>query len=215
MVRIIVEVFLAYSSCNFWTHDTFLPYTSDIELKEQLLLYRTTPKKTYMDALLATSFMRKHSNPDTKLGHKNESIIMRNALKENMCSNSVTRCRIDFACEVGLVANLQQDYLHASPDYLLLVSENDERHVAFAEIKCRTRVHTANLDHELSIGSDKWVEVHAGSQSFKTYVRNIKERFQLIHQAATLQMNHGLLVIGDKDGNVIRGIWIHFGEDLI
>ena len=78
-----------------------------------------------------------------------------------------------------------------------------------------TRVHTANLDRQLSNGVDKWTEVNAGSSTLKTYVRNIKERFQLIHQAATLQIQKGLLIIVDRDGNIIREIWIHFGNKLI
>ena len=168
-----------------------------------------------MDALLATSFMRRHSSIDTKLGHVNESIIMNNALMESEGNASLTIFKMDFACEVGLVSNLEQDYLHASPDYLMLISKDGNRDVAFAEIKCRTRVHTANLDRQLSNGVDKWIEVNAGSSTFKTYVRNIKERFQLIHQAATLQIQKGLLIIGDRDGNIIRGIWIHFDNDLI
>ena len=49
-----------------------------------------------------------------------------------------------------------------------------------------TKIHTAYLDWQLSIGDNKWVEVTAGSEIFKTHIRNIKERFQLIHQASTL-----------------------------
>ena len=78
-----------------------------------------------------------------------------------------------------------------------------------------TRVHTANLDRQLSNGDDKWIEVNAGSSTFKTYVRNIKELFHLIHQAATLKIQKGLLIIGDRDGSIIRGIWIHFGNEFI
>ena len=37
----------------------------------------------------------------------------------------------------------------------------------------------------------------------------------MIHQAATLQIQKGLLIIVDRDGNIIREIWIHFGNKLI
>ena len=114
-------------------------------------------QKTYMDALLATSLMRRHSSIDTKLGHVNESIIMNNALMESECNASLTLFKMDFACEAGLVSNLEQEYLHASPDYLILISKDDISDVAFAEIECRARVQTANLDRQLSNGVDKWI----------------------------------------------------------
>ena len=191
-----------------------LTYT-DTELKEQLIIHRSVPKKTYMDVLLSTSFMKKNSTPDTKLGHHNEPIIMNSAILESKKIISPTIYGITYAASVGLVSSLDKGYLHASPDFLLLISKEDKTEVAFAEIKCRTRVHTANLDRELDDGSNTWVEVDAISDQFKKYVRNIKERFQLIHQASTLQITKGVLVIGDKDGNVIRGVWINFDQELI
>ena len=140
----------------------YIPFTychsfSDIQLRDQLLFNKSVPKKTYIDSLLATSFMRRHSSIDTKLGHVNESIIMNNALMESECYASLTLFKMDFACEVGLVSNLEQEYLHASPDYLILISKDDISDVAFAEIECRARVQTANLDRQLSNGVDKWI----------------------------------------------------------
>ena len=167
-----------------------------------------------MDAFLATTFMRSHSSSDTRLGHLNESIIMHNALRANSkLENGTTR--IDFACEVGLINSLEHGCLHASPDYLLLIRKGTRSHTAFAEIKCRTRVHTAAPDRELLDGFNTWINVEAGSPDFKRHVRIIKERFQLLHQAATLQLNYGLLLIGDCEGEIIRGIWIHFGESIL
>ena len=75
-----------------------------------------------MDAFLSTTFMKRHSNQDTKLGHANEGIIMENAIRDIKFSISATT-KINFACEVGLVSSLENDYLHASPDYLLVIKK--------------------------------------------------------------------------------------------
>ena len=163
-----------------------------------------------MDALLATTFIKPHSSSDTKLGHKNETVIMQNAIDQ--CKLQSSKYSIDFSCTLGLLCNLDNEYLHAPPDFLLVLSRGGKKVVAFAEIKCRTQVHTANLDRQLSVGGDKWIEVEAGSQQFKNYVRSIKERFQLRHQAETLQMKRGVLIIGDRKGSIIRGIWIIFSS---
>ena len=157
-----------------------------------------------MDTLLATTFIKPHSSPDVKLRHKNEPVIMQNAIHECKVHSSIYA--IDFSCTLGLLCNLGKEYLHASPDFLSVVFRGGRKVVAFAVTKCRTQVHKANLDRQLSVGEDKWVEVEAGSQQFKNYVRNIKERCQLIHQAATLQMEKGVLIVGESKGSIIRAL---------
>ena len=162
--------------------------------------------------MISTSFMTSKGNKDTRLGHANESVIMGNAISETRMDEIKSFIKIDFTCEVGLIRSVEKDYLHASPDYILCISDdvNETNYFAFAEIKCRTRIHTANLENQISIGDDRWIRVKAGSNEFKRYVRSIKERMQLIHQAATLQCTKGLLAIGDANGNLLRGIWIDF-----
>ena len=167
--------------------------------------------------MLATSFMTTKGNRDTKLGHLNEPIIMGKAISETRTEEVNTFLKIEYACEVGLTRSLDYEYMHASPDFILRVCKvgNEEDSVAFAEIKCRTRTHTANLERQLTIGEDRWILVKAGSNDFKRYVRSIKERLQLIHQASTLQCTTGLLAIGDSHGNLLRGIWIEFDQQLL
>ena len=140
---------------------------------------------------------------------------MHNVILESKRTISSTIYGITFAGTVELVSIFDKAYLRASPDFSLLFAKIDETKVAFAEIKCRARVHTVNLDRELDNGSNKWVKVDAMSDQLKRYIRNIKERFQLIHQVLTLQIAKGVLIIGDKDGNVIGGIWINFNKEPI
>ena len=165
--------------------------------------------------MLSTTFMQPFSTSDTRIGHRNESVIMGNCILKLNTTSSTTTYTISFCCKTGLVGNLAREYLCASPDYLLIVKNNGVNNLAFAEIKCRTRLHTANIERQLTVGSDVWVEVNASSDMFKYYVKSLKERIQLLHQAATLQMQRGLLLIGDREGNIIRGIWIIFDDELL
>ena len=200
---------------SFLSDPSTQPHVLETALREQLLIYRTAPKKTYVDILLSTSFMRRHSSADIKIGHIKEPLIMGEAIAESKINAASTLYEIVFSCNVGLVGSLERDFLHASPDYLILTRQGIVRDIAFTEIKCRTRIHTAYMEKQISDKNDRWIEVDAGSQMFKKYVRSIKERFQLIHQAATLQVRKGLLLIGDRAGKLIRGIWINFEQRLL
>ena len=67
----------------------------------------------------------------------------------------------------------------------------------------------------LSTGRNKWISVTAGHANFFKYVQRKSERTQLLHQAVTLDLNKGLLLIGNNKGQVIRGIWITFSVELL
>ena len=51
---------------------------------------------------------------------------MENAIRDINNSISATT-KINFACEVGLVSSLENDYLHASPDYLLVIRKKQQK----------------------------------------------------------------------------------------
>ncbi len=50
--------------------------------------------------------------------------------------------------------------------------------------------------------------------SLKEYLRNTHEIIQLLHHAFTYDFEKILLLIGDRNANIIRGIWISFPEEL-
>ena len=83
-----------------------------------------------MDALLVTTFMKPHSSPDTNLGHKNEPVTMQSA--NNHCKFHSSKFSIDFSCTVGILCNFDNEHLHESPDFLLVVSRGRRKDVAFA-----------------------------------------------------------------------------------
>ena len=90
------------------------------------------------------------------------------------------------------------------------INEDNGMEIAFAEIKCRTRTNTAAIEKQIGSSENIWMYVTAGDENFKKYIYRIKERMQLLHQAATLGLNNGVLLIGDSSGKLIRGIWGFF-----
>ena len=61
----------------------------------------------------------------------------------------------------------------------------------------------------------KIVTICAGTAHCMTYVNKNSEWYQLIHQAATHDLNHGIFLVGDKDAQIILGVWIYFLQELI
>ena len=182
-----------------------------------MLQFKDPLLKTFMDILLETSFMRSGTTSDMRIGHINEPIIMRNAM--TLCSpgqQTLTHFKINFVSSVGLVQNSSFLYLHASPDFIIIAQDNDgDKYVMFAEVKCRTRKNTIQRETRLSTGRNKWISVTAGDKNFYKYVQRNSERMQLLHQAATLDLNKGVLLIGNDKGHIIRGIWIKFPTEVI
>ena len=216
-----VSKHLRYNHCAIlYTCRLTIPYlngSTEIQIKDYLTQYRDPLRKSFMDILLETSFMRSGTTSDMKIGHANEPIIMTNAMM--LCKpgmQSLTHYKINFAASVGLVQNESHKFMHASPDYLMVVEDEErDKHVMFAEIKCRTRPTTIQRETRLSTGRNKWISVTAGHANFFKYVQRKSERMQLLHQAATLDLNKGLLLIGNNKGQVIRGIWISFSSALL
>ena len=170
-----------------------------------------------MDVLLSTTFMSGGSSPDTKLGHLNEPIIMGNALKQSCSGKDDTIFDIIFAVEVGLVRNKKHKHIHASPDFLLVIQDQSDgkKYIVFCEVKTRTKSHTAYPDMKLMPGTSKFVSTTAGTSHCMKYISRVSEWYQLIHQAATLDINRGLFLVGDKAGNIILGVWIYFPPELL
>ena len=54
----------------------------------------------------------------------------------------------------------------------------------------------------------------AGTPHCMSYINKTSEWYQLIHQAAKLDLNHGLFLVGDIYG-IILGAWIHFPQELL
>ena len=179
-------------------------------------MYNDTIQISYMDLLLSTSFMQPISTKDTKLGHKNEPIIMGNAIKKSSNDSDALIHKVVFISQTGLIQNQRHRQMHASPDYLGLAEINSVVVPIFIEIKCRTRNSTALVEQNLiSHHNPKFISVVAGEESFHKNIVKKSEKMQLLHQAATTEIDNALFLIGDMNGSIIRGIWINFPNDLI
>lgn len=98
-----------------------------------------------MDSSLNTSFARKHSTSDAKLGHVNKPIIMSNTILERNSLMLRYMRKICYACAIGLARNYEREYSHALPDFIFTISKEDKK-IAFAEINCKMKVCAAQLD---------------------------------------------------------------------
>ena len=186
------------------------------ELREFLVTFFDTMQITYMDILISTSFMRPHATKDTKIGHENEPIIMENAIKKSLNDPDALIHKILFISQTGLIQNKKCKQMHASPDYIGLAEINGAIKPIFVEIKCRTRNKTALLEQKLiSHRNPRFIGTVAGDESCHKNIIKKSEKMQLLHQAATTEINNALFLIGDRNGTIIRGIWIHFPDELI
>ena len=178
-------------------------------------MYKEPLEKSFVDILLSTSFMKSFSSNDTKLGHINEPVIMENTLKMSNTDSASTLHPITFVSQTGLIQNSVHEQMHASPDYIGIANVDGLKGEIFIEIKCRTRHSTALVEKNLvSSANLSFIWVIAGDENFHKNILRQSEKLQLLHQSATTGINLGLLLIGDKYGTLIRGIWVKFPYGL-
>ena len=177
-------------------------------------MYKEPLEKSFFDILLSTSFMKSFSSNDTKLGHINEPVIMENTIKISNTDSASTLRPITFVSQTGLIQNTVHEQMHASPDYIGIANVDGLEREIFIEIKCRTRHSTALVEKNLvSSANPFFISVIAGDENFHKNILRQSEKLQLLHQSATTGINLGLLLIGDKYGTLIRGIWVNFHID--
>ena len=194
----------------------FIKNMGEFRLKENLTIYTKRLENSYLDIMLSTSFMQSFTTKDTKLGHQNEPVIMANAIELSQNSDHTSYHRISFACQTGLIQHQVHQQMHASPDYFGIANVDGVETVCFIEIKCRTRLSTAGVERLIRTNAnDMFISVTAGDENFHKNILRKCEKLQLLHQSATSEVGLGLFLIGDKNGDLIRGIWIHFPNTLI
>ena len=141
---------------------------------------------------------------------------MTNAIELSQNSDHTGYHRISFACQTGLIQHQVHQQMHASPDYFGIANIDGVETVCFIEIKCRTRLSTAGVERLIRTNAnDIFISVTAGDENFDKNILRKCEKLQLLHQSATSEVGLGLFLIGDKNGDLIRGIWIHFPNTLI
>ena len=162
----------------------YLNASTEIQITDYLTQYRDPLRRSFMDILLETSFMRSGTTSDMKIGHANEPIIMTNAMM--LCKpgmQSLTHYKINFAASVGLVQNESHKFMHATPDYLMVVEDEErDKHVMFAEIKCRTKPTTIQRETRLSTGRNKCISVTAGHANFFFFFIGVAVFVSIIHE---------------------------------
>ena len=217
IILMVRKVCMECLHCNIhYTYHIIIFLSSKTQIKHYLLQFKDPLLKTFMDILLETSFMRSGTTSDMRIGHINEPIIMNNAM--TLCTpgqQTLTHFKINFVSSVGLAQKSSFLYLHASLDFIIAENNYGDKHVMFAEVKCRTRKNTIQRETRLSTERNKWILVIAGDKNCYKYVQTNSERMQLLYQAATLDLNKGVLLIGNNKGHIIRGIRIKCPTEII
>ena len=118
---------------------------SDNVLDNYLKEYSNKTLRTFMNILISTSFMKRGTSQDMKLGHKMQPVIMTNPFTKKHLSDR----ELLSVYQTGLIQNCTHLHIHANPDYVELARIDDEIQPIFVEIKCWTRMNTALTEERL------------------------------------------------------------------
>ena len=108
-------------------------------------------QKNEMDLQLTTLFMSGGSSLDTKFGHKNEPIIMDNAVNQSYFKEFDTIHSIIFSCQVELVTNKGHKQIYASPGFLLNIEYTDGSGYIYLELRSNVEQNITLLIHIRSL----------------------------------------------------------------
>ena len=148
------------------------------------------------------------------IGHDMESVIAKNFFQD--CSSGLQHTyNVVSLNHVGLFRHGSKDYITATPDYLALIKGEDESyHPTNVEIKMRTTLSSKYQEIQNYIGIRHTV-LQADSVAFKNTVTRKAERAQLMHQAVTIGIKLSILVVRDRKGRILKGIWVDFSETIL
>ena len=197
----------------------------DSQLRRSIVL-NAGNAKTVMAVVLKQSFMKRQnrssSGEDAKIGHDMEDPIIQNLCElSRQNPHQFKGYQIESLFKTGLVESKDLKGLRCSPDAIdVMVDDDGNRKVICIEAKCRTRQTTAFQELEAFLpntagGENKIFSVSAGSMEMLSLCKRDSELLQMIHQGATLNVLDVLLVVGDKDGNILKVVWVEYTEDLL
>ncbi len=134
--------------------------------------------------------------------------------------------QVEKVYRVGLVAKNDEAYVKASCDFVAVAVINGEKHLVGIECKARVTPGTHQqemrqaefLSHFHRAGDHQqqtYTLVQAASSDFHIYVDSPHEAVQLLHLSYVYSFKYVLLLVGDRVGNIIRGVCVHFDRLLL
>eukprot|EP00542_Grammatophora_oceanica_P001818 CAMPEP_0194065850 /NCGR_PEP_ID=MMETSP0009_2-20130614/85696_1 /TAXON_ID=210454 /ORGANISM="Grammatophora oceanica, Strain CCMP 410" /LENGTH=642 /DNA_ID=CAMNT_0038718741 /DNA_START=1379 /DNA_END=3307 /DNA_ORIENTATION=+ len=158
-------------------------------------------------------------------GHKIEKPLVERLVAHSESSNVDTRLKVQAVCQPGLVGKAEKLYAKDLIDFLAYATpttaegepEPTESLVGI-EVKTRVTPHTAQdeFDRSTAPSGDHQVYeiVDAGDDSFTRRFRDQHEAVQVLHHAYCYDLEHVLLLAGDRGANIISGTWVRFNSDM-
>ena len=128
------------------------------------------------------------------------------------------------AYTAGLVAKKGQPWAKDSIDFLALVGEEGDdaphdgqyNNVSVWGVEIKSRLTTATITNEeeylLNLNREKHVSIPE-DQVYK-YIRNVSERFQLLHHSFVYGLDKSVLIVGDEAGDVIQSTVVNYSTQL-
>ena len=120
------------------------------------------------------------------------------------------------AYTAGLVAKMEKVWLKGSIDFLATIKTP----LGFVEawpidIKACVKTITANVEKEYNqlIDQEKYLQINDCEVSKN--IRDVGERYQLLHHCYMYGLKPGSLVIGDKQSQIIQATVVEYGADFL
>ena len=182
--------------------------------------------KTVLAVVLTQSFMKRlgriSSGEDVRIGHEMEDPIIQNLYDlSRHVPQHFKGFQMQSLFKTGLLESKELKGLRCSPDAIGVMTNCDgQRKVVCIEAKCRTRQTTSFQELEACIpntdgGGKKVFTVSAGSLDMVRLIKRDSELLQMLHQAATLNVNDVLLVVGDREGDILKVVWVEYSDELL
>ena len=94
-------------------------------------------------------------------------------------------------------------------DFLVgIKNENNDEEID--SIECKTRCVSRTEEREImGCGDKKHISINYNDNNFSDKVLEKTEAVQCLHHAAVYGFNKTLLLIGNRSGSMIKGIWMH------
>jgi len=178
-----------------------------------------TRRKT-IKAILLKSFMPRLTGERREycsLGHQLELPVFMSFMRD-MNENQKLAITVGGAYAAGLVAKKDRLYAKDSIDFLAGVQCNgQENHEIWGvEIKARVTIKTMQEEEDWMVKTGRrhsYLRVR-DSKVYKN-VPKVDERFQLLHHAYVWGLRTIMLLVGDRQSNVIQGTVVDYDEGLI
>ena len=204
------------------------------EMKIKLLEWRPLDHTDQMHQEMFDEWFRKGGAKTIAMdaGTYNESNIIKgvHALLETVTTTEIAypKLKIQYLRNTGLLANKWYPFQAASPDGILIIkyklnaNDNEESIVpAVLEVKTRVGVETVHVMEELAGESKVSIcdlrsceNLHDAGQLFATMIPDKTHREQILHQAASLGIQHSLYAEASTSG-IRRVVLVIFSETIM